>query len=129
MDWLEWPSALLDDFDGFIFPLFPMCTGPPDISLLLNYVTGRLHSLSRNVQRLVGGVGAISRAEATCFYPPHSQIHGQQQGVDITIPVTCSVFEPDPMTSQCTMGAPQLKFRHKIHEMWVIFSSVAIASQ
>ena len=51
------------------------------------------------------------------------------QGVDITIPVTCSVFEPDPMTSQCTRGVPRLKFRHKIHEMWVIFSSVAIASQ
>ena len=39
------------------------------------------------------------------------------QGVDITIPVTCSVFEPDPMTSQCTRGVPRLKFGHKIHEM------------
>ena len=51
------------------------------------------------------------------------------QGVDITIPVTCSVFEVDPMTSQCTRGVPRLKFRHKIHEMWVIISFVAIASQ
>ena len=51
------------------------------------------------------------------------------QGVDITIPVTCSVFEPDPMTSQCTRGVPRLKFGHKIHEMWVFFSFVAIASQ
>ena len=50
------------------------------------------------------------------------------QGVDITIPVTCSVFEPDPMTSQCTRGVPRLKFRHKIDEMWVIFSFVALAS-
>ena len=33
------------------------------------------------------------------------------------------------MTSQCTRGVPRLKFRHKIHEMWVIFSFVAIASQ
>ena len=33
------------------------------------------------------------------------------------------------MTSQCTRGIPRLKFRHKIHEMWVIFSFVAIASQ
>ena len=53
-----------------------------------------------------------------------------EQGVDITIPVTCSVFEPDPMTSQCTRGVPRLKFGHnKIHEMWVFFSFVAIASQ
>ena len=51
------------------------------------------------------------------------------QGVDITIPVTCSVFEPEPMTSQCTRGVPRLKFGHKIHEMWVFFSFVAIASQ
>ena len=51
------------------------------------------------------------------------------QGVDITIPVTCSVFEPDPMTSQCTRGVPWLKFEHKIHEMWIFFSFVAIASQ
>ena len=51
------------------------------------------------------------------------------QGVDITIPVTCSVFEPDPMTSQCTRGVPRLKFEHKIHEMWIFFSFVAIASQ
>ena len=49
---------------------------------------------------------------------------GDLQGVDITIPVTCSVFEPDPMTSQCTRGVPRLKFRHKIDEMWVIFSFV-----
>ena len=54
---------------------------------------------------------------------------GRGQGVDITIPVTCSVFEVDPMTSQCTRGVPRLKFRHKIHERWVIFSFVAIASQ
>ena len=54
---------------------------------------------------------------------------GVAQGVDITIPVTCSVFEPDPMTSQCTRGVPRLKFGHKIHEMWVFFSFVAIASQ
>ena len=33
------------------------------------------------------------------------------------------------MTSQYTRGVPRLKFRHKIHEMWVIFSFVAIASQ
>ena len=51
------------------------------------------------------------------------------QGVDITIPVTCSVFEPDPMTSQCSRGVPRLKFEHKIHEMWIFFSFVAIASQ
>ena len=51
------------------------------------------------------------------------------QGVDITIPVTCSVFEVDPMTSQCTRGVPRLKFRHKIYERWVIISFVAIASQ
>ena len=51
------------------------------------------------------------------------------QGVDITIPVTCSVFEPDPMTSQYTRGVPRLKFEHKIHEMWIFFSFVAIASQ
>ena len=49
------------------------------------------------------------------------------QGVDITIPITCSVFEPDPMTSQPSRDAPLLKFRHKIHELWVIFTSVAIA--
>ena len=57
--------------------------------------------------------------------------HGKQsnQGVDITIPVTCSVFELDPMTSQCTRGVPRLKFTHKIHEMWVIFNFVAIGSQ
>ena len=52
----------------------------------------------------------------------------EAQGVDITIPVTCSVFEPDPMTSQCTRGVPRLKFRHKIDEMWVIFSFVALTS-
>ena len=56
-------------------------------------------------------------------------VYPMKQGVDITIPVTCSVFEVDPMTSQCTRGVPRLKFRHKIHEMWVIFSFVAIASQ
>ena len=50
------------------------------------------------------------------------------QGVDITIPITCSVFEPDPMTSQCTRGVPRLKFRHKIDEMLVIFSFVALTS-
>ena len=53
----------------------------------------------------------------------------QGQGIDITILVMCSVFEVDPMTSQCTRGVPRLKFRHKIHERWVIFSFVAIASQ
>ena len=55
-----------------------MCTGPPDIFLLLIYAPDRLLSPFRNVQRLVGGVGAICRAEATCLYTPHSQIHGQQ---------------------------------------------------
>ena len=53
---------------------------------------------------------------------------GTDQGVEITIPVTCSVFEVDPMTSQCTRGVPRLKFRYK-NEMWVIISFVAIASQ
>ena len=57
-----------------------------------------------------------------------SQRPTETQGVDITIPVTCSVFEPDPMTSQCTRGVPRLKFRHKIDEMWVIFSFVALTS-
>ena len=32
------------------------------------------------------------------------------------------------MTSQCTRGVPRLKFRHKIDEMWVIFSFVALTS-
>ena len=53
-----------------------MWTGPPEIFLLFNYAPDRLHSFSRNVQRLVGGAGAICRAEATRLYPPHSQIHG-----------------------------------------------------
>ena len=42
---------------------------------------------------------------------------GGEQGVETTIPVMCSVFELDLMMSQCTRGVPQLKFRHKIHEM------------
>ena len=36
--------------------------------------------------------------------------HGDMaQGVDITIPVTCSVFEPDLMTSQYTRGVSTVK--------------------
>ena len=85
-----------------------------------------------NSEHLLGQAGArpeVGHAVHPRQVASRATLHLCGQGVDITIPVTCSVFEPDPMTSQCTRGVPWLKFRHKIHKMWVIFSSVAIASQ
>ena len=84
--------------------------------------------------RFGSGLGSGSARARDYFYRALFGLGSVQgpdrgQGVDITIPVTCSVFEPDPMTSQCTRGVPRLKFGHKIHEMWVFFSFVAIASQ
>ena len=89
------------------------------------------YSLLKWSWKLVNWLNSLSKQQENPHAPTPPTIARNccGQGVDITIPVTCSVFEVDPMTSQCTRGVPRLKFRHKIHEMWVIISFVAIASQ